>query len=262
MRDPPQDWPEKDHLASSFKTSTRLRPQLAHQFYIGAFENECLQAQIDQGTEFGQPIVEPELYLRFASERPTPSLILNLANRYGLLQFRQSRIAIRKTLANKILTYSRSPAGSPRSKTIYLRAEPAYEWMRTFGLMQFHLSAWSDLQELGPKALSGYLEEGVNYDLSGSLTFQVKMDVHTGQISSEIFASNLAHAIQVQWGISLAANVMHRQCETCSVWFAVHPSSGRPEKKFCSDACRMRAYRRRKNRKRSGSTNRSTKSKN
>ena len=37
-----------------------------------------------------------------------------------------------------------------------------------------------------------------------------------------------------------------RKCEACGTWFEVSPRAGRPEKKYCSDACKMRAYRNRK----------------
>lgn len=82
--------------------------------------------------------------------------------------------------------------------------------------------------------------------MSGSLTYQVKMDPESGEVHSEMIASSLAQLLDVQWGMSVAVNVMHRQCAECPAWFAVHPGSGRPEKQFCSDACRMRAYRKRK----------------
>src|SRR5262249_7976205 len=119
-----------------------------------------------------------------------------------------------------------------------------------------NLRLWAQLQDNRVLA-NRWLEEGYNWGMNGSLTFQVMMDTRTGHARSEIMASSLANAIEVQWGMSVAANVMHRQWTECSTWFAVHPGAGRPEKQFCSDACRMRAYRQRKAGMRSGSTNRS-----
>jgi hypothetical protein len=67
-----------------------------------------------------------------------------------------------------------------------------------------------------------------------------------GGRQSRIICSTLRHYIDVQWGMSIAANLLHRQCAECPNWFSVHPGTSRPEKIYCSDACRMRAYRKRK----------------
>lgn len=57
---------------------------------------------------------------------------------------------------------------------------------------------------------------------------------------------NLSSALFLQFAHSVSGNKNFRACEACSNWIEVTPGAGRPEKLYCSDACRMRAYRKRK----------------
>ena len=72
----------------------------------------------------------------------------------------------------------------------------------------------------------------------------------TGNIASpfdlQIKPDSLIGAIWLQFALALDGNYDYHPCEECSLWFAISPGAGRPEKQYCSDACRMRAYRKRK----------------
>jgi hypothetical protein len=57
---------------------------------------------------------------------------------------------------------------------------------------------------------------------------------------------NLAAALWVQFALAVTNSSEIKKCEECPTWFEVAPGEGRPEKKYCSDACSMRAYRKRK----------------
>ncbi len=50
----------------------------------------------------------------------------------------------------------------------------------------------------------------------------------------------------LQFATAIAGGVRYQSCVECGAWFIVAPGRGREDKKFCSDACRMRAYRKRK----------------
>lgn len=50
----------------------------------------------------------------------------------------------------------------------------------------------------------------------------------------------------LQFATAIAGGVRYQSCVECGAWFIVAPGRGREDKKFCSDACRMRAYRNRK----------------
>lgn len=53
-------------------------------------------------------------------------------------------------------------------------------------------------------------------------------------------------AAWLQFGQAISANSNFQQCDECISWFQVDPGRGRPDKRFCSNACSMRAYRKRK----------------
>ena len=250
LKDPPAEWPEQDLAAARFYDEKAPAPLLSGRFYLAASTDECMHAHADQQTEFGPLRDEPDLYLRFASEKPTPGRIREFANTYGLLRYsdtRETAINLQRKSATDLLPHFNFEYQEGDQRPLSLRAEPAIKWLTTFELAAFNLKTWAEFEEAGSfRAMSGYLEDGFNYGMGGSLTFQVKMDPDTGVLRTEIIAASLEQLIEVQWGMSIAAHVHHRQCAECPNWFAVHAGSGRPEKAYCSDACRMRAYRKRK----------------
>ena len=50
----------------------------------------------------------------------------------------------------------------------------------------------------------------------------------------------------VRDAIALYKDVRHRRCESCNKWFFVRDSERGKKRKYCSDACRSKAYRQRK----------------
>ena len=65
-------------------------------------------------------------------------------------------------------------------------------------------------------------------------------------LSTRILPHNLIGALWLQLALAVEQSKSYRQCFECAKWFEVAPGVGRPEKQYCSDACRMRAYRKRK----------------
>ena len=49
-----------------------------------------------------------------------------------------------------------------------------------------------------------------------------------------------------QFAEAIAGGKKYKPCAVCGAWMGVSPGLGRPEKKTCSDKCRQRAYRKRK----------------
>ena len=71
----------------------------------------------------------------------------------------------------------------------------------------------------------------------------------TGRAEMQLLPSNLISAMWLQFASAATGEVTYRKCEECPTWFPVAPGDGRPEKVFCSNACQMRAYRKRKSAK-------------
>lgn len=57
---------------------------------------------------------------------------------------------------------------------------------------------------------------------------------------------DLLAAMWLELALAVEGNSNYRPCDVCPTWFEVAPGSGREDKTYCSDACRMRAYRKRK----------------
>lgn len=255
LREPPDDWPEVDYKAFDSYIDPNPDPKIINRFHLAASVTECLKTHKAAKSEFGQMINEPDLYLKFASTRPTPSAILGMANTYGLLRYpihsrtRESLVEISRANAPDIAAaFPHDPRDIGSQKdTILLFVEPAENWLGKYDLINLEIRTWAELQaNEDVEGMWGYLEDGFNYDMGGSLTYQAKIDRATGQTYSEIIASSLYSLLDVQWGMSVAANTLHKPCEECTKWMPIGPGAGRPEKTYCSDACRMRAYRSRK----------------
>jgi hypothetical protein len=59
---------------------------------------------------------------------------------------------------------------------------------------------------------------------------------------------DLKDALYAQLLLAIAGNVDLRACVQCRKWFTLEAGRGRSDKEYCSNACRMRAYRKRKGR--------------
>lgn len=71
----------------------------------------------------------------------------------------------------------------------------------------------------------------------------------SGKIEQYLEPENLLAAIWVQFAGAIEGETSFIPCVECSNWIAVAPGSNRPDKIYCSDACKMRAYRKRKAKK-------------
>jgi hypothetical protein len=57
---------------------------------------------------------------------------------------------------------------------------------------------------------------------------------------------DLINAMYTQLALAIDGNVNLRSCLECRNWFTLEAGRGRSDKEYCSNACRMRAYRKRK----------------
>ena len=303
--DPPDDWPETDNQFS--------HPALSERFFLAASLNEFAKIRL-ANNGLGPLISEPNLLLKFASIRKTPSAILELANTYGLLRYSNfdynaGRITIerddeiyenfvtafpgerthtvtsirielddaiyidrygeiyierddgvyeyigtdspdeRTSSVTSILNDERSirtiSLEEQPSETCQLYAEPAYVWIQKHYNMNQELEEWATTQASGDVERIDQNRDIYNTQ-GGSLTFQTRMDQATGQPYGSLIATSFQSMLDVQYGMLLVAGTATKQCEECPTWIAIAPGSGRPDKKYCSDACRMRGYRKRK----------------
>jgi hypothetical protein len=57
---------------------------------------------------------------------------------------------------------------------------------------------------------------------------------------------SLQQALWAQLVLAIDGNLNLRSCVQCRKWFTLEAGRGRSDKEYCSNACRMRAYRKRK----------------
>ncbi len=95
--------------------------------------------------------------------------------------------------------------------------------------------------------LAQWLEEG----LRGRTEFGVS---GAGDLAATLMPKGLIGALWLQAALAITGKADYRQCTDCPTWFALSPEQGRPDKRFCSDACRMRAYRKRRKKAGRGKT--------
>jgi predicted nucleic acid-binding Zn ribbon protein len=113
--------------------------------------------------------------------------------------------------------------------------------------------AWRSSRSTAEAELAGV----INARLEGAVSPQLQLQPHDGEHNDPKTGSaldwkmyyepqNLLQTLWFQFAHAVVGDVRHRQCIVCSAWFVIAPGLGREEKKYCSEACRMRAYRKRK----------------
>jgi hypothetical protein len=77
----------------------------------------------------------------------------------------------------------------------------------------------------------------------------LKRDPQTTQPRVCIRPTHLLDALWIQLALAIDGSESLRTCVECKKWFTIKAGEGRSDKEYCSDACRMRAYRKRKERR-------------
>ncbi len=82
-------------------------------------------------------------------------------------------------------------------------------------------------------------------DQIGRLAVDFSLDRDANEFAVTVTPVDFLSAIWLQLADAIQENREYRRCEECGKWFRV-VSQGGSRRNFCSDACRVRAYRRRK----------------
>lgn len=161
----------------------------------------------------------PALFMELAGTEPTPNGAARFINRYGL----------------------------PHSATDTGIGTPADLWavLSDSKAMKSGIRAWERLRETGDVKS---LVRRVEGKLRRAAHLSVELRAVEGQSvpSMVLVPHTLLDAIWLQFAQAVAANHDFRRCDECLKWFEIAPGKGRPEKRFCSNACSMRAYRKRR----------------
>ncbi|MCH8863577.1 MAG: hypothetical protein IID51_13890 [Proteobacteria bacterium] len=88
------------------------------------------------------------------------------------------------------------------------------------------------------------LEQWVNRGTGGRTDFGLGLSEKS--LAAAQTPRGLIGALWQQATLAIDGHVDFLQCRQCRDWFGISAEHARPEKLFCSNACRMRAYRKRK----------------
>ena len=216
---------------------------------------------------------DPALFRNFAAMEPTPEQILEFVHRYGRLwneeheRFEEWEFEIR-TMRFLIELWDAVRAGK-RSGIIeeHFKADKEGLVHYPFGDTVLQYSPWLwKRQRIGKhtgdevsletgdygvghqgtplRAAQSYVVQAINTRLS-VLGAQTMLDRPNGHFQLVTVPHNLLGALWFQFAASIAGQKSYRACEVCGRAMEMSPDVNRADRRYCSDACRSRALRRR-----------------
>jgi hypothetical protein len=119
-------------------------------------------------------------------------------------------------------------------------------WFVAIGFLRRAVEVWDRSKRTGDfsKVIRAMKEIG-SPSLS-QIDVRLKEDPSTGSASICLSPPSLYAALLVQLILAIDGNLNLRTCKQCRKWFTLEAGRGRSDKEYCSNACRMRAYRKRK----------------
>jgi hypothetical protein len=131
--------------------------------------------------------------------------------------------------------------GLHRAKVEIASSKEDPELFATFQVGDPLLPAWVYLQQ----DLDLHL-----YHVAAELASEMVWDSHRNRPTLRLAAPTLLSAVWLQFGDAVSNNRTFSSCPTCGRWFVVAPDVARAHRRFCSNACRVKAHRERQDRAR------------
>lgn len=133
------------------------------------------------------------------------------------------------------------------------RADMKEDWHQGFpGTKQIIASndknpAWVELLRGGYPELPAmaYLQLEINERLRGQIEPLLLFDVKQKKLAWQSVPLKFLDAIWLQFGLAVAESKEYRRCLVCFKHFEVSPETARTNRRFCSNACRNKMYRKR-----------------
>jgi hypothetical protein len=222
------DWNDMDQVEGKVYPHGRLPPPMPilPDGYGGAVQDSeddhlahlKVISPIGNKIENFDPIEKaPDLYLTFANTPRSVDSILKFAKEYGLLKSDEGH-------------------------------ETVDVWRYHILLMNQAISKWEHVQKDRPAAFANIYKSLSPYS-ENNLKHSLQEEGSTGALMQFFEPVNLLAAMWVQFAGAIEGATSFGPCQECSAWINTDPRSNRPDKIYCSTACRMRAYRKRNSRK-------------
>ena len=171
------------------------------------------------------------LFWTFAKVEPTKEGVLAFANQFGVLGAGPMVEMLKDT--------RRIEAG--------LSGDRLEDWEREIPHVRKAIALWERTQrgEVTDQEVQ-VLQHGLNQKLLHTVSVHLVPDVRHGGLTLRMRPFTLRGALWLQLAEAVSGNKEFRSCPTCGKWFELNPDTARTNRQFCSDACRTRAYRGRK----------------
>ena len=91
-----------------------------------------------------------------------------------------------------------------------------------------------------------YVQWLTNRMLTTRASPRLLWDTEPDRLSLHLVPRNLLGALWLQFARAIDGNREFRQCRQCYTWLELSPEIARTNRKYCTDACRLRAFRARK----------------
>lgn len=199
-------------------------------------------------TEYS-PFEVPELFQLFAHLDPTPEATLKFANEYGHLGTHFSETEEELEPGDDIETPQQRRGWEREVYLDRITWDSFQHWKRGIERMKEGVEYWGKIEaQTESSEVRQELLALINEELA-----RHKVEVRIG-LSSQLPSGfrmsyvprNLLGAMWVQFAQSLADNTGFRMCKACDKWFPIGPDTNRTSRFYCSEACKSKAYRRRK----------------
>ncbi len=91
-----------------------------------------------------------------------------------------------------------------------------------------------------------YVQRTVNESVKGIISPRLLWKDDMTGLGWHVVPDSLLGALWLQLAQAISGKKEYRRCLSCDRWYELEPATARQSKLYCSDACRMRAYRRRR----------------
>jgi hypothetical protein len=186
-----------------------------------------LQPRSERSRSFDLFKVSSSAYLEFAQTPDTPDAIKDFADRYGALT---------------------PDVGTEPGR---VSRENIRTWSMYIQDMKKIIELWTMSMETGDfgkiiRTVQKKLIDPAAFAPGVPVQLLLKEDPLSGSARLCIRPDSLLHALYSQVLLAIDGNVNLGACVQCRKWFTLDAGQGRSDKQYCSNACRMRAYRKRK----------------
>lgn len=199
-----------------------------------------------KGVRFYRPFEVPALYKVFSTTESNEDGILEFAARFGLLGLKWATdgepidfwidriMEMRETVAAWEATWQEEAANG-------LKGDIFESLDRN--LTRSWLSDRENLFRYGDRSSLYELQAAYVPVMATLLYVGARKD---GVEAPPVHASNLLHALWIQFAAAVALNARVRRCSGCKGWIENSLSFKRSHAQFCNETCRLRAYKQRK----------------